>query len=141
MIAPIVLDTMVATALINKTKRPEAAARYLGILDGRPRGLSFASVSELPYGALKAGWGKSRHRGLERDLDEYTVIKPSDEILTKCAEVRWTAFHQGHALSQRVHDSDKWIAATALHLDLDLISDDRVFRKFPGLRLVRPGRS
>lgn len=141
MTATVVLDTMVVTALINKVKRPEAAARYLAIIDGRPRVLSFASVSELRYGAMKAGWGEFRQRGLERDLDEYTVIKPSDEILTSCAEMRWAARQRGHALSQKVHDSDRWIAATAVHLDLDLISEDRVFRDFPGLRLVRPGES
>lgn len=139
MTVAVVLDTMVVTALINVVKHPRAASRYLETIAGRPRVISFATVSELRYGAMKAGWGDFRRHGLERDLDEYSVTGAEDPLLATCAELRWTAYQRGHALSQKVHDADRWIAATALHLDLDLISDDRVFRGFPGLRLVRAG--
>ena len=41
----------------------------------------------------------------------------------------------GHALSQREHDADRWIAATALRLDVPLVSNDGVVRATPGLLL------
>ena len=45
------------------------------------------------------------------------------------------------ALAQKVHDADRWIAATAIARGLDLISDDTVFELTPGLSLVTANRS
>jgi predicted nucleic acid-binding protein len=39
----------------------------------------------------------------------------------------------GHALSQREHDADRWIAATAIRLGIPLVSNDGVFAHAPGL--------
>ena len=41
----------------------------------------------------------------------------------------------GHALGQRDHDADRWIAATALRLGIPLVSNDRIFQETPGLVL------
>jgi predicted nucleic acid-binding protein len=41
----------------------------------------------------------------------------------------------GHALGQREHDADRWIAATALRLGIPLVSHDRVFENTPELQL------
>jgi predicted nucleic acid-binding protein len=42
------------------------------------------------------------------------------------------------ALGQKVHEADRWIAATALRLDTDLISADTVFQGVPGLSVRVP---
>ena len=41
----------------------------------------------------------------------------------------------GHALCQRNHDADRWIAATALRLRIPLVSNDGIFENAPGLEL------
>lgn len=41
----------------------------------------------------------------------------------------------GHALAQRTHEADRWIAATALRLGVPLVSDDQIFQEVPGLTL------
>jgi predicted nucleic acid-binding protein len=41
----------------------------------------------------------------------------------------------GHALAQRGHNADRWIAATAIRLAIPLVSNDRIFRHVPGLTL------
>jgi predicted nucleic acid-binding protein len=41
----------------------------------------------------------------------------------------------GHALGQREHNADRWIAATALRLRVPLVSNDGIFRGVPGLVL------
>lgn len=46
----------------------------------------------------------------------------------------------GHALGQKVHEADRWIAATALALGVGLISGDAVFDKVPGLVVHHPPR-
>ena len=40
-----------------------------------------------------------------------------------------------HALCQREHDADRWIAATALRLDVRSVSSDLIFETTPGLGL------
>jgi predicted nucleic acid-binding protein len=44
----------------------------------------------------------------------------------------------GHALCQKIHTADRWVAATALALDRPLISLDTVYRGVPGLTLACP---
>ena len=39
----------------------------------------------------------------------------------------------GHALGQREHDADRWIAATAVRLGIPLVSNDRIFEGVPDL--------
>jgi len=41
----------------------------------------------------------------------------------------------GHALSQRDHDADRWVAATALRLGIPLVSNDGIFKNVPRLAL------
>lgn len=51
------------------------------------------------------------------------------------AKLRADCEHIGHPLGQRIHDADRWIAATALRLGLALVAHDKVFRDVPGLVL------
>jgi predicted nucleic acid-binding protein len=44
-----------------------------------------------------------------------------------------TAGHRN--LAQKVHDADRWIAATAVRLGLPLVSNDGIFVDVPGLKL------
>lgn len=52
-----------------------------------------------------------------------------------CAQLRATCQAHGHALAQREHNADRWIAATAVRLGIPLVSNDRIFRDVPGLTL------
>lgn len=101
--------------------------------------ISFATVMELRYGAIKARWGDLRRRGLERDMKMITIVSLSDDVVTTCAALRNECETRGHALGQKHHDADRWIAATAIRLGLDLISADGVYQDTPGLRVVTPG--
>lgn len=53
-----------------------------------------------------------------------------------CAELRDRCGRSGHGLGQKVHESDRWIAATAIRLDQELVSDDAVFPDAPGLTVL-----
>lgn len=98
--------------------------------------ISFATVTELRYGALKAGRGELRRRGLERDLSQIVIVQPDDRLMQVCAELRSSCESVGHALGQKVHEADRWIAATALRLGIELVTDDRVFEGVSGVFLV-----
>lgn len=86
--ATVVVDTMVVSSLVNAHRQPIPAGEYRGLISGRPIVVSFATVTELRYGALKAGWGELRRRGLERDLARLVIVQPDDRLMQTCAELR-----------------------------------------------------
>jgi len=131
--AAVVVDTMVMSAVVNAARNPVLAAAYRSLVGGRPAMISFATVTELRYGAAKAGWGELRQRGLERDLARVVIVQPDDQLMQVCAELRVGCERAGLALGQKVHEADRWIAATAMRLAVELVSDDAVFADVPGL--------
>lgn len=136
--ASVVVDTMVVSALVNSGRDPGAAARYRSAIDGRTVVVSFVTVTEMRFGAIKAGWGEIRRRSLERVLTQLVVVQPDDDLMLTCAELRATCLAAGQALGQKIHEADRWIAATAMTLGVELISKDAVFANVPGLAVQGP---
>jgi predicted nucleic acid-binding protein len=131
----VVVDTMVISWLLDEQPSPLADS-YRALIDARPVVLAFQTVMELRYGALRAGWGELRLRRLERRIAELAIAQPDDEMIRVCAELRLRCQKGGHALGSKIHDGDRWIAATAIRLGLPLASHDAVFRAAPGLELL-----
>lgn len=127
---------MVVSSLVNAVRQPGLAADYRSLIAGRPTLISFATVTEMRYGALKAGWGQLRRRGLERDLARLTIVQPDDELMRVCAELRMSCEREGHALGQKIHEADRWIAASAIRLGVNLVSDDAVFTGVSALSVI-----
>jgi predicted nucleic acid-binding protein len=131
----VVVDTMVISWLLDERPNP-IAERYRDLIGPQPVLLAFQTVMELRFGALRAGWGELRRRRLERRIAEFAVVQPDDEMITVCAELRIHCQQAGHALGNKLHDGDRWIAATAIRLDMALASHDGVFATTPRLRLL-----
>jgi len=130
---PIVIDTDVFGAdLVPGSK---LAAIYEPIIVGRPSFISFQTAAELRYGALKRGWGPTRMLKLEARINEAEIVHSGPELVLVYAQLRVDCERIGHALSQRDHDADRWVAATALRLRIPLVSNDGIFNKVPGLAL------
>lgn len=129
----VVVDTMVVSAMVNVHRDPAPAEAYRNLIAGRSVVISFVTVTEMRYGAVKAGWGELRQRSLERTLARLVVVQPDDDLMTACADLRARCERRGLALGQKVHEADRWIAATALHLEGGLVSEDAVFQNVNGL--------
>jgi tRNA(fMet)-specific endonuclease VapC len=131
---PVVVDTDVYSArlLPNST----LARRYEPLLLGRIEFVSFQTVAELRYGALLRGWGTARLRRMEAEIVRTEVVHSGHELIRVYAELRVACQRIGHALCQREHDADRWIAATALRLGIPLVSNDGVFEDTPGLTVA-----
>lgn len=129
---------MVVSALANVDRDPAAAARCRATIGDRPVVVSFVTVTEMRFGAIKAGWGEVRQRGLERVLARLVVVQPDDELMRTCAELRADCVTRGHALGDKVHEADRWVAATAIALGVELVSRDDVFRNVTGLVVRAP---
>lgn len=97
--------------------------------------LAAVTVSELRYGALVAGWGEARRDRLEQSIRATTVIPVSDRFLSTLAELRFACRRAGHPLHDRAHANDLWVAASARHIDVPLLTADNVFSDAPGLTL------
>jgi predicted nucleic acid-binding protein len=84
---------------------------------GRTRVVSFISVTEVGYGALRAGWGELRLRRLARSMSDLDVVQTEEKSINRCVELRAWAHRAGHPLGQKVHEADRWVVSTALALD------------------------
>lgn len=80
-----------------------------------------------------------RRRGLERDLGRFTVAQPDDELMRICANLRADCERGGHGLGHRIHEADRWVAATALRLGIPLVSDDGIYLGIDGLAVESRG--
>lgn len=132
----IVVDTDVASWLLANSISPAADAART-VIGRRVRVLSFVTVTEMRYGALRAGWGELRLRRLERSLADFEVIQTNGPLINRCAELRSRASRDGHALAQKIHEADRWVAATALVLGLELVAGDGIYEGIDGLDVHR----
>lgn len=103
-----VLDTDATGWLLDPRPLPQAE-NIRSFLGDRARVVSFVTVTELRYGALRAGWGQLRLRGLERSLGDLEVIQTNESLVGGCAELRNEAARIGHPLGQKVHEADRLV--------------------------------
>ncbi|HET7487945.1 MAG TPA: PIN domain-containing protein [Acidimicrobiales bacterium] len=136
--ASVVVDTMVVSALVNAARDPGSAARHRSAIGDRSVVVSFVTVTEMRFGAINAGWGEIRRRGLERALAQLVVVQPDDDLMARCAQLRADCWARGHALGSKIHEADRWVAATAMALGVELVTSDAVFRDVPGLTVRDP---
>lgn len=136
---PIVIDTDVFSAdLVPRSRLTEL---YAPIIYGRPAFISFQTVAELRYGALRRGWGEARMLKLDAKIASAEVVHTGPELVLIYARLRADCEMQGHALGQREHTADRWIAATAIRLGVPLVSNDGIFRDAPGLKFETLSRA
>jgi predicted nucleic acid-binding protein len=128
---PVVVDTDVFSARFLPDSA--LARRYEPLLVGRVEFVSFQTVAEVRYGALLRGWGGARLRHMEHEIARTEIVHTGPELIEIYADPRVACQRVGHALSQREHDADRWIAATAIRLGIQLVSNDGVFERTPGL--------
>jgi predicted nucleic acid-binding protein len=130
---PIVIDTDVFGADLVPESR--LAALYEPVIVGRPAFISFQTAAELRFGALLRGWGAARMLKLQAKLEVAEIVHSGPALVLVYAQLRVDCPRIGHALTQREHDADRWIAATAVRLGIPLVSNDSIFRDVPGLEL------
>jgi len=131
---PVVIDTMIAGWLVNRAKEVNP---YRLHITGRQIVVSFVTIAELRYGAIKANWGEPRRQRLEERLASMQVVRPDNDLVNVYARMRAACERAGHGLHAKDHEADRWIAATAIRYELRLISDDRIFENVPDLVHVR----
>lgn len=128
----VVVDTNVFSADLVPAAHP-LVELYRPVLAGRRYVISFQTLAEIRFGARLGNWGTRRLELLERHISRAEVAWPGPALLTTYVRLRVDCHRAGHALGQSEHDADRWIAATALHLGIPLVSHDQIFEATPGL--------
>ena len=82
-------------------RRP-LASDFLEIVQGRLLAVSFASVGELHYGAVKRGWGPNRLERLESALRPYVVVPGTYEIARQFGDIM-------AAFRDQFDERDMWV--------------------------------
>ncbi len=130
---PIVIDTDVFSADLVPGSR--LAERFAPLITGRLAFISFQTAAELRSGAIRRSWGLPRMLMLEAKIGLVEVVQSGPELVAIYAQLRAKCVAAGHALGQKAHTADQWIAATAIRLGIPLVSNDGIFHGAPGLQL------
>lgn len=132
--AVVLIDTNVASFLHPRRRdRPEYAL-YLPEVLGKVVAVSFQTVAELLAWAKENNWGVAARANLEVYLHQFLVIPYDFELARIWARLR----AHSQSIGQRLGIGDAWIAATAVHRGLPLITHDPDFRyvAYPGLTVI-----
>lgn len=113
-----VIDTDVLSFLFRSDSR---ATLYAPHLFGQVLTISFQTRAEMLRGAISANWGTRRRLQLDQWLQKYVVVHSSDDLCLHWAEAIDSARRNGRPIAS----ADAWIAATALHLGVPLITHNK----------------
>ena len=111
----------------------DRGAFYLPYLSNQLPIISFMTLAELERWTLVANWGERKRQHLIKYMRRYVVYPVSALLCRKWAEVVDGARRRGHPIAT----SDAWIAATAMLLDVPLLTHNAGdFESKPGLNLI-----
>jgi predicted nucleic acid-binding protein len=74
---------------------------------------------------------------LEARIGSAETVHTGPELIATYARLPADCARIGHALAQREHDADRWVAATAARLGILLVSNDGIFDDVAGLAVER----
>lgn len=130
----VLLDTTVASLLHPKKTNDALRAQYETHMEGQILAVSFQSVAELWSWAEENDWGATLRAGLEVFLEKFLVIPYDPELAKTWARLTTHCKRIG----RRLEAGDAWIAASAVHYKLTLLThdNDHVGLNFPDLNTV-----
>jgi predicted nucleic acid-binding protein len=113
-----VVDTDVVSFLFRRDTRAEAYRPYL---TGRIVVVSFMTVAELDRWALQRNWGAARQEQMARFLERFMIMLADRALCQAWAR----AADQARRRGRPILTADAWIAATALTLNVPLVTNNR----------------
>lgn len=130
----VLLDTTVASYLHPRKKGNPIREKYEVHMRDQILALSFQSVAELWRWAESNKWGKEERNRLDNFIRRFLVV-PYDYALAQVwAKMMESSSREG----RRFEAGDCWIAATAVHRNIPLLTHDKDFvsRSISGLHVI-----
>ena len=130
----VLLDTTVASLLHPKKQDDALRTKYESHMEGQILAVSFQSIAELWSWAEENNWGPTLRAGFEIFLQKFLVIPYDPELAKTWARLTTHCKRIG----RRLEAGDAWIAASAVHYRLTLLThdNDHVGLNFPDLNVV-----
>lgn len=125
-----VVDTNVLSLILKGYTRAPAYAPHLA---GRQGIISFITLAELRRWPAERDWGERRRAALDALLSRFHVQYADEAMCNQWADLAAAARNGGWTLPF----ADSWIAATALRLELPLVTHNpRDFARVPNLTVI-----
>jgi predicted nucleic acid-binding protein len=132
----VLLDTDIWSHLFSDARRRHPNdARWRELLLGRTIAIATQARAEVLAGAAMAQWGERRTLALRAQLDKTATVPVTSDVVEAYIQLTGDLKTSGHALQQKQHTGDRWVAATAIALGAPLFSADGIYRGAPGLVL------
>ena len=132
----VLVDTDVFSFVyVRRPVRDPRVQGWIDFLRDRRVAISFQTRAEMLVGATTAGWGIQRTSELVRLLDTTPTIRASNGVVDAFARLTAECRRAGHALQDRLHVGDRWVAACAIAHQLELLAGDGIYRGAPDLTI------
>jgi predicted nucleic acid-binding protein len=125
----LVADTNVLSYLFRQSS---LGVSYRCLIGERPVGVTGLTLAEIHFGAAIGGWGRRKIEELKSFLNRFTHVPDTEEIAEICGHVRAQHERVGRAISW----PDACAAASALWLQVPLVTHDRDHEGIPGLQVL-----
>lgn len=136
-VAAAVLDTDVFSHLyVLRNSSDGRVAMWRGLLLSQRVLISFQTRAELLSGATMRQWAPKRLGDLREILDNTPTIRADDDVVDVYARLTADCRSSGHALGQKEHPGDRWVAACAVAKGVRLLAGDRVYESAPQVPLL-----
>jgi len=110
--------------------------RWRELLTGRQVLIAFQTRAEVLAGAQMDGWGERRTTQLRAILDRTPTISIDSDVIEAYAALVAQCRSAGHALHDKRHSADRWVAACAIAKGVELLAGDGIYAGAPGLSLL-----
>jgi predicted nucleic acid-binding protein len=133
----VLIDTDVFSLLFVDPRRPDKRRTgWRNALAGRAVVIAAQTRAEVLAGARMADWGPPRYADLLAQLDATATLPVTAARVAAYAELKAECRRMGHSLWQKLHDGDRWVAASAIAFELPLLAGDAIYEGVPGVRPV-----
>lgn len=129
----VIVDTDIVSFIFKSDTRKELYDPHLA---GQFMFISFMTLGELHKWALAWNWGATKNRLLDEYLRRYSIIHSTSDVCRLWAEITDSGRRNGKTIAV----ADAWIAATALFLNIPLVTHNGSdFQDVKGLSIISEG--
>ncbi|MDV8079403.1 PIN domain nuclease [Rhodococcus sp. IEGM 1370] len=98
--------------------------------------IAFQTRAEVLAGAMVGNWGERKLAHTRAKLDSAPTISIDTGVVDAYASLTAACRRVGHALHDKIHTGDRWIAACAISKEVPLLSLDGIYAGAPDLALL-----
>lgn len=130
----VLIDTDVFSKVFVGSASNPQRQKWAAALAGRTVAIAVQTEMELRAWPLLRNWGAAKTDQLHAQIAALGTIQVTHAVQASFVTLTVWAKQSGHAIHDRAHTADRWIAATALAYDLELAAGDGIYDDVEDLR-------